>query len=182
VCRKAGQVDYSYTRPSRRTGGGNMAMPSLRSPQPRVAVVFDTSGSMGEADLRAAAAEVHGVSKQLGIRGTDLMMVQVDAAVAAIVPVFDILAGAFVATVALMVIVPLWPAASAPRFQVRVAPLVEDGDGLADTNVRPVGSVSATTEPAGTAKVLLFLQVSVYWMFAPTAAVAGPVLVIWRSG
>ena len=90
VCRKAGQVDYSYARPSRRTGGGDMAMPSLRSPQPRVAVVFDTSGSMGEADLRAAAAEVHGVSKQLGIRGTDLMMVQVDAAVAAIVPVFDI--------------------------------------------------------------------------------------------
>lgn len=89
VCRKAGQVDYTYSRPSRRSGGGDMAMPSMRSPQPRVAVVLDTSGSMGEADLRAAAAEVHGVSKQLGIRGTDLMMVQVDAAVAAIEPVFD---------------------------------------------------------------------------------------------
>jgi hypothetical protein len=74
----------------------------------------------------------------------------------AIVPVFVTIVGALVLTVALMVIVPLCPAASAPSVQRRVAPLVDDGAGLADTNVRPVGSVSATTAPAGTVIELLF--------------------------
>jgi len=98
------------------------------------------------------------------------------------VPVFDTLAGALVATVALIVIVPLVPAASAPSVQLLVDPLVLVAAGLADTKVRPAGSVSATTEPAGTVKVLLFRYVSMYWMFAPTAAVAGPDFVIWMSG
>ena len=57
-------------------------------------------------------------------------------------PVFDTLAGAVVATVALIVIVPLCPAASAPSVQLLVDPLVFVAAGLADTNVSPAGSVS----------------------------------------
>ena len=86
--------------------------------------------------------------------------------------------GALVLTVALIVIVPLCPAASGPSVQLLVEPLVVVAAGLADTKVNPVGSVSWITAPAGTLIVLLFLQVRVYWMAVPTGAVAGPVLVI----
>ncbi|MEV4077512.1 hypothetical protein ACGFJC_07315 [Nonomuraea fuscirosea] len=55
-------IDYTYHRPSRRTAalrGG--VLPSLRRPLPVVAIVIDTSGSMGEDHLATALAEVTGV-------------------------------------------------------------------------------------------------------------------------
>jgi predicted metal-dependent peptidase len=65
----AGMVDYSYSRPSRRSGSNpKFVLPSLRQPIPDVAVVLDTSGSMGTALIAAALAEVDGVLKQLGLK------------------------------------------------------------------------------------------------------------------
>lgn len=67
----AGAVDYSYRKPSRRQGqigNGKVVMPSLRHPIPSVAVVVDTSGSMSDAMLSQALAEVSGILKGMGQR------------------------------------------------------------------------------------------------------------------
>jgi predicted metal-dependent peptidase len=63
----AGHVDYTHARPSRRQGAQSaVLLPSLRAPKPVVAVVIDTSGSMGESDLAAALRETQGVVKSVG--------------------------------------------------------------------------------------------------------------------
>ncbi len=67
----AGASDYSYRRPSRRqgqVGNGKVVLPSLRQPVPSVAVVVDTSGSIDDAMLSRALAEVSGVLKAIGQR------------------------------------------------------------------------------------------------------------------
>lgn len=67
----AGASDYSYRRPSRRqgqVGNGKVVLPSLRQPVPSVAVVVDTSGSVDDAMLSRALAEVSGVLKAVGQR------------------------------------------------------------------------------------------------------------------
>ncbi|MFD5544327.1 VWA-like domain-containing protein [Streptomyces sp. NPDC127079] len=81
----AGAVDYTYRRPSRRTPAlRGVVLPSLRRPLPRVAVVIDTSGSMGEAELGAALAEVTGVLREVGIRGNRVSVLACDADVHAV--------------------------------------------------------------------------------------------------
>ncbi|HUD36448.1 MAG TPA: VWA-like domain-containing protein [Streptosporangiaceae bacterium] len=63
-----GAVDYSYRRPSRRASvAGPVVLPALRRPQPQVAVVCDTSGSMTDDLLAAALAEVDGLLRALGL-------------------------------------------------------------------------------------------------------------------
>lgn len=63
----AGMVDYTYSRPSRRSSSmPKVVLPALRQPIPSVAVVVDTSGSMGSELLDKALAEVNGVLKQCG--------------------------------------------------------------------------------------------------------------------
>ncbi|MFF5446213.1 VWA-like domain-containing protein [Streptomyces sp. NPDC012888] len=81
----AGAVDYTYRRPSRRTPAlRGVVLPSLRRPLPRVAVVIDTSGSMGEADLAAALGEVTGVLRQVGVGSNRVAVLACDADVHAV--------------------------------------------------------------------------------------------------
>lgn len=67
----SGAQDYRFSRPSRRSAVmGGVIMPSLYAPLPEVAVVVDTSGSMGDADLTRAVSEVAGVLKAAGREAT----------------------------------------------------------------------------------------------------------------
>ncbi|WP_043636697.1 vWA domain-containing protein [Nonomuraea candida] len=76
----AGAIDYTYHRPSRRTAAlRGVVLPSLRRPLPSVAIVIDTSGSMGEDDLAAALAEVTGVLREVGVGGNRVTVLACDA-------------------------------------------------------------------------------------------------------
>lgn len=75
-----GAVDYTYRRPSRRSAAlRGVVLPSLRRPLPTVAMVIDTSGSMGEDDLAAAMAEVTGVLREVGVSGNRVAVLACDA-------------------------------------------------------------------------------------------------------
>ncbi|MEV4758153.1 VWA-like domain-containing protein [Micromonospora sp. NPDC049559] len=81
----SGAVDYTYRRPSRRTPAlGGVVLPSLRRPLPRVAIVVDTSGSMGPDELAAALGEVTGVLREVGVRGNRVSVLACDADVQAV--------------------------------------------------------------------------------------------------
>jgi predicted metal-dependent peptidase len=78
----SGAVDYTYQRPSRRQAAlGPVVLPRLRQPVPRVAVVIDTSGSMGNDQLAAALAELTGVLRAVGIGGNRVTVLSCDTAV-----------------------------------------------------------------------------------------------------
>jgi predicted metal-dependent peptidase len=80
----SGAVDYTYQRPSRRQAAlGAVVLPRLRQPVPRVAIVIDTSGSMGDDELSAALAEVTGVLRAVGIGGNRVTVLSCDSAVQA---------------------------------------------------------------------------------------------------
>ena len=72
VAYRQGMVDYTHSRPSRRqssVGGyasGAPLLPAMHRPVPRVLVALDTSGSMGEAELSTALAELDGIVKAVG--------------------------------------------------------------------------------------------------------------------
>lgn len=69
VAEVAGQVDYSYRRPSRRAHlSPDVVLPTLFRPVPEVAIVCDTSGSMHERLLERALAEVEAVLVRAGLR------------------------------------------------------------------------------------------------------------------
>jgi predicted metal-dependent peptidase len=81
----AGQVDYSYRRPSRRAHlTPEIVLPRLERPVPDVAIVLDTSGSMHEGLLARALAEVEGVLSRAGLRGQRVRVLAVDTDVHAI--------------------------------------------------------------------------------------------------
>lgn len=89
VAYRPGAVDYHWTRPSRRQAGvgygpGKPIMPALRAPVPRVAVIIDTSGSMGTEELTEAMSETNGVLKAVG---ANIDFCACDAAVQHIKPV-----------------------------------------------------------------------------------------------
>lgn len=75
-----GAHDTTYARPSRRRVPG-VVLPGTRRPVPSVAVVVDTSASMGEDALRAVLGEVEGLARQVGATGQRLRVLAVDAAV-----------------------------------------------------------------------------------------------------
>jgi predicted metal-dependent peptidase len=86
AARQRGQVDADWHRRSRRrrdvrVGRGLAVYPGSYSPQPRIAAVRDTSGSMSGADLAAVTNEIVGIAAALGIRGRDLRVLDVDAQV-----------------------------------------------------------------------------------------------------
>jgi len=71
VAFRPGAHDYHYSKMSRRQAGigfgpGRPILPSLRSPVPRVAMIIDTSGSMGDDSLSAALVETRGVLDAIG--------------------------------------------------------------------------------------------------------------------
>ncbi|HVE91280.1 MAG TPA: VWA-like domain-containing protein [Actinomycetota bacterium] len=79
VAAVAGCVDYSYSRPSRRQSVmRDVILPSMRKPVPEVAVVCDTSGSMSEAMLGQAMAEVEGLLRTVGLGANKLRVLSCD--------------------------------------------------------------------------------------------------------
>ncbi len=64
----SGRDDYSFTRPSRREGAA--ILPSLRSSQVELVIVLDTSGSIGDTEMREFLAEVDALKGQLRARVT----------------------------------------------------------------------------------------------------------------
>jgi predicted metal-dependent peptidase len=78
----AGAVDYSYRRPSRRASASpTILLPALEKPVPEVAVVCDTSGSMGERQLAKVLGEVEGLLDSIGLRSSGVRVLAVDASV-----------------------------------------------------------------------------------------------------
>ena len=87
---RAGVHDTTYLRPNRRRGwievapGRRAVYPGSYSPEPQIVVVRDTSGSMGTEDLSMVTAEVEAISRQMGVRGEALRVLDVDTEVAAV--------------------------------------------------------------------------------------------------
>ncbi|WP_043651031.1 DUF2201 family putative metallopeptidase [Cellulosimicrobium cellulans] len=79
VADRAGRIDYTYTRPSRRQLP-RIIKPAMRAPSVVVTLVVDTSGSMSQADLDAAMSEVTGVLRTTGVAREHLRLLSVDAA------------------------------------------------------------------------------------------------------
>jgi predicted metal-dependent peptidase len=77
-----GNVDYTYRRLSRRshatTASPRVVLPSLRRPLPTVAIVCDTSGSMGDEQLATALGEVEALLARTGLRSTGVTVLAVD--------------------------------------------------------------------------------------------------------
>ena len=82
VAHAAGCHDYAYSRPGRRRIP-RIVTPALRRPLVTVAVVVDTSGSMGQSEVNAALTEVKGVIRAAGIGAQRLVVLACDAAVGA---------------------------------------------------------------------------------------------------
>jgi predicted metal-dependent peptidase len=71
VAWRPGAVDHRYDGPSRRQAGigfgvGRPVLPRLRSPVPRVAIVVDTSGSMGSKEIIECLTEAQGIVEAVG--------------------------------------------------------------------------------------------------------------------
>ena len=79
---EAGRADYTYRRPSRRRVPG-VILPAMRGVSLAVAVVVDTSGSMGQSQLDAALSEIGGVLATSGVSRDHLHVLACDAAAAA---------------------------------------------------------------------------------------------------
>jgi predicted metal-dependent peptidase len=81
----AGNVDYTYRRPSRRQQSvPRVVLPAMHRPIPNVAIVCDTSGSMHEVLLGRALAEVEGILARAGLRQTQVRVLAVDTNVHAV--------------------------------------------------------------------------------------------------
>lgn len=66
---RSGNLDATWQRPHRRGDErSDLLRPGTRSPAFEVAVVLDTSASMSDAEIGAALAEIHAISRQCGLR------------------------------------------------------------------------------------------------------------------
>lgn len=76
-----GHAEYSYRRPSRRSGAvPGVVLPATRRPLPRVAMVVDTSGSVDDTLLGRAQGEVDGALRALGVGGEAVSVLSCDVA------------------------------------------------------------------------------------------------------
>ncbi|GAB6875634.1 vWA domain-containing protein [Thermaerobacter litoralis] len=74
------RADYTWQRPNRRQAVIRPAvLPGMTAPVPRITVVIDTSGSMGEADLGVAMAAVRDLL-QVAAQGGAITVIPCDAA------------------------------------------------------------------------------------------------------
>lgn len=83
---RAGLTNPNHTARDRRRNnvrlspnGPKVIFPGRRTPVLRMAVVRDTSGSMGPEELETVTREIVTIARKLRIRGTDLMVLDVDA-------------------------------------------------------------------------------------------------------
>jgi predicted metal-dependent peptidase len=92
VGQTAGMTDFSYARPSRRSGGAQgprVLLPSMVRPVPRLAVVVDTSRSMGAGALSSAMAEVRGLLRDVVGSRHPLTVLSCDASLQGVESVFE---------------------------------------------------------------------------------------------
>jgi len=86
---RAGAADYTWQRPSRRNDCSEPVIrPGMTRPVPDIAVVVDTSGSMGDQDLATALAEIRGILTRV-VPGDGVRVYSVDADVASEGQVFN---------------------------------------------------------------------------------------------
>lgn len=83
---RPGDDEPTYRRRNRRRsnapfGAGRIIYPGRYSPTPRVALVRDTSGSVSNEEFDAITSEVVGIADKVGLRGNDLIILDVDAGV-----------------------------------------------------------------------------------------------------
>ena len=87
VKRGGGGTHSTYAKANRRKrkvylpNGSRVLFPGTFNPRVTLAVVRDTSGSMGGADLADATNEIVGIAAAMQIKGDDLRILDVDAAV-----------------------------------------------------------------------------------------------------
>lgn len=83
--RHAGRVDYSYRKPSRRAAASpTVVLPAMEHPSPAVAVVVDTSASMGDEVLDSVLGEIDGLLDAVGVHSGGVPVLAVDAEVHAV--------------------------------------------------------------------------------------------------
>jgi predicted metal-dependent peptidase len=83
--RVAGRVDYTFARRSRRAAAaGDVLLPGTFRLAPDLAVVVDTSSSMGTGELARALSEVDGILGRAGLAARRVPVLACDAAVGAI--------------------------------------------------------------------------------------------------
>jgi len=81
----SGRTHTTWTRPNRRASSTpGMFLPGWRRPNPTVAMVVDTSGSVDDALLARAMGEVEGALRALGVAGSSVTVLACDAAVQAV--------------------------------------------------------------------------------------------------
>jgi predicted metal-dependent peptidase len=83
--RAAGRADFTFARRSRRASvAGDVVLPGTFRPSPELALVLDTSGSMGPDELAAALAEVDGILTRLGLAARRVPVLACDTEVGAL--------------------------------------------------------------------------------------------------
>jgi len=138
---RSGAVDYTYRRVSRRQSGigfgaGVPIVPALYAPQPKVTIVVDTSGSMGDKEVTKAIAETRGILLAVGGKVT---FVACNAAVHSLKPITrwqD--AGKFLKGGGGTDFCPAFDAINKQRERPDLVVFITDGDGPAPKTA-PVG-------------------------------------------
>lgn len=77
----AGKREYSFKRPHRRQGLNETILPTMRDFFPRIGLVRDTSGSMGNKDMARSLAETKGILHEMG---GEIVDIEVDCQVHAV--------------------------------------------------------------------------------------------------